>query len=91
MLEGSTLGGQNVSRILEQRFGFHNGVGYSFFRGYGHRTGAMWRTFQEFLVSSASPQTETPMVRAAQATFSALYEWMASGLAVTPLQLSARP
>jgi heme oxygenase len=49
--EGSTLGGQVISRYLERRFGWSQGRGYSFFLGYGPRTGERWRQVMEVLES----------------------------------------
>lgn len=43
VLEGSTLGGQAISRHLEKHFGWRDGRGYSFFLGHAEQTGAKWR------------------------------------------------
>ncbi len=43
VLEGSTLGGQIILRRAEERLGLTADAGSSFFRGYGTKTGAMWK------------------------------------------------
>lgn len=45
VIEGSTLGGQVISRHLKQKFGFDETNGSAFFSGYGRETGTMWKAF----------------------------------------------
>jgi heme oxygenase len=49
VVEGSTLGGQVISRHLHQHFGWAEGFGHTFFLGYQERTGERWRTVQQAL------------------------------------------
>lgn len=68
--EGSTLGGQIISRHLERRFGWSQGQGYSFFQGYGPHTGERWRQVMEAL---GGPELDgNQVVYAAHQTFSYL-------------------
>ncbi len=66
VLEGSALGGQVISRHLEEQFGWRQGCGYSFLLGHGGETRARWRqvsgtleanTFQANLIVSGAHQT----------------------------------
>ncbi|HEY1987561.1 MAG TPA: biliverdin-producing heme oxygenase [Terracidiphilus sp.] len=67
VLEGSTLGGQVISRYLETHFGWRDGQGYSFFQGYGPRTGEMWRGLREAIETSSGKETQ--IVAGAHLTF----------------------
>lgn len=78
VVEGSTLGGQVISRIVEAELGFRHGAGYSFFRGYGAETGTMWRSFQEFLTRASLGAVDEEVVAAARKTYGALEAWFAA-------------
>ena len=67
VVEGSTLGGQVISRHLEKHFGWTDGHGYSFFRGYGENTADQWRKVCAALESA--PISGNQMVEAAHLTF----------------------
>ncbi len=43
--QGSTLGGQVISRNLERRLGLAKGTDNMFFAGYGDKTGQQWKAF----------------------------------------------
>lgn len=45
VLEGSTLGGQVISRLISQRFSIGAETGLRFFCGYGLQTQALWEEF----------------------------------------------
>lgn len=53
VVEGSTLGGQVISRHLKQKFGFEAENGAAFFSGYGKDTGKMWNEFREAVTNFA--------------------------------------
>ena len=57
VLEGSTLGGQFISRHVHRVLGMTPETGGRFFHGYGDKTGEMWQTFRAavtgFVVSPA--------------------------------------
>ena len=78
VVEGATLGGQVISRHLEQDSGFHDGLGYSFFRSYGKAVGQQWRAFTA-LLETLPDAAEGPAVAAAQQTFAAFAQWFAEG------------
>ncbi len=78
VVEGSTLGGQVISRHLQQRFGWQEGFGHSFFLGYGARTGERWRQVLRALEEPGLDGNQT--VRGAHQTFSYLELCFAAGL-----------
>jgi len=51
VIEGSTLGGQVISRHLKQKFGFDESNGSAFFSGYGKETGKMWTAFRDAITT----------------------------------------
>lgn len=46
VIEGSTLGGQVISKFLANRFGYVPESGAQYFSGYGPETGKMWVSFK---------------------------------------------
>ncbi len=89
VMEGATLGGQVIGRILERTLGLRPGEpGAQFFYGYGPRTGAMWQQFrsaaEEFAAGeeAAYPGTGAHVtqmaVAAARRTFAGMEAWLTS-------------
>lgn len=76
VMEGSTLGGRHIARLLE------NGPGSQlprrFFQSYGSEVGMKWKEFcaslEEF--SAECPHSETEIIRAADTTFTCFREWV---------------
>jgi heme oxygenase len=77
VLEGSTLGGQIISRQIGSQLGFTPENGCSFFACHGAETGNMWRTFSNAIEAYAVsyPEDLDIMMRAAEDTFSAFANW----------------
>lgn len=76
VLEGSTLGGQIVSRHLRDTLGITEHTGGRFFRGHGERTAGMWRSFCAALAAFADEGGDAERtVAAALATFRSLERW----------------
>lgn len=74
VLEGSTLGGTHIARMLQQQLGSDTGL--SFFYGYGPETGSKWKTFVDALNAfPAGDQAEQEMINAANETFNTLKHW----------------
>jgi len=71
VLEGSTLGGQIISRQLGAKLGLTPENGGAFFSSYGPRVGQMWKVFSERLelFCSGHPECQEEIVQAALATF----------------------
>lgn len=77
VIEGSTLGGQFISRQLNNTFSLDENNGAAFFNGYGSETGPMWKSFGEFLVANAkTPSSENKIVKSASSTFNKIGEWL---------------
>jgi heme oxygenase len=78
VVEGSTLGGQVISRHLEAALGVAPGAGGDFFAGYGEQTGERWKAFRAWLAEKGAGR-EDEVIAAAADTFDKLREWMAGG------------
>ncbi|MBD2720848.1 biliverdin-producing heme oxygenase [Hymenobacter armeniacus] len=72
VMEGSTLGGQVITRQLE-RAGIPQ---RRYFSGYGERTGRLWKTFGQLLTEAATPATADDIVASAALTFQHLAAWI---------------
>ncbi len=73
VLEGSTLGGQMISRMVERDLGIGPQNGARFFHGYGSETGIRWRAFGKAL--EAAQPDPVNLLSAANATFTAFERW----------------
>lgn len=70
VVEGSTLGGQVISRHLKEKFGFDESNGSAFFSGYGKETGKMWNGFREAITTFAGDEaSKNEIIGAANETF----------------------
>lgn len=77
VLEGSTLGGQVISRHLKAQLNLEESTGLRFFSGYGPQTGFMWKSFQGVLnLNLSQPAQMKKAARAAQITFEKLGSWL---------------
>ena len=72
VLEGSTLGGQMITREVSERLGLGPENGCQFFSSYGSRVGQMWKIFGQSLESfcSTNPAGRDEITAVAEATFS---------------------
>ena len=82
VLEGSTLGGQLITKHLSGA-GWLPAEGLSYFNPYGARTGVMWRSFKGWLEIQAEHHARNDIVAGARATFAVLQNWLSAGTAVT--------
>lgn len=72
VLEGSTLGGQVITRQLVQA-----GIPLQrYFRGYGELTGPRWKTFCRLLTQEAAHVDQDQLVASAVQTFQQLDAWL---------------
>ncbi|MDB6138888.1 MAG: hypothetical protein JWO94_1960 [Verrucomicrobiaceae bacterium] len=77
VLEGSTLGGQQISKMIQQKLGLGSSDGAAFFNGYGAETGAMWKKFGVVLTAGASEVSiEDEIIAAAKETFETFENWL---------------
>ncbi len=75
VLEGSTLGGQFITRHLRERLGVPEGEGDRYFRSYEGDVGARWREFGVELSRHSSPENDELILRSAAETFDKLADW----------------
>lgn len=75
VLEGSTLGGQMVTRHLARTLGVAPGSGAAFYHSYGAEVGVMWRRFGEAL-GAHEGEADDRMVESARDTFRCLHGWL---------------
>ena len=79
VLEGSTLGGQFISRHVHRVLGVTPETGGRFFHGYGDKTGEMWQSFRAAVTGFVvSPADQDATVAAAKDTFRKLHRWTAA-------------
>ncbi|MFD2874361.1 biliverdin-producing heme oxygenase [Mucilaginibacter ximonensis] len=79
VIEGSTLGGKIISKMIQQHLHVEDGRGLSFFNSYGKHTEQMWAGFKEILNDVAmSPEDEEIITRAANQTFAKFEAWLAN-------------
>ena len=72
VMEGSTLGGQVISRQLVKA-----GIPMrAYFSGYGERTGIMWKAFCSLLTEAAAETDQNEIVQSASRTFQHLEAWL---------------
>ena len=79
VVEGSTLGGQYLSRVLEKQFGFVTNQGASYFNSYGTANiGSMWKNFMEVLVKATQDHlvSEQEVINTSILTFQKLDTWL---------------
>lgn len=76
VMEGSTLGGQLISRHLETVLGLRNGIGYSYFRGHGAETGAVWKVFCRTLNHEAADLDCAQIIASARQIFDSFRAWL---------------
>jgi heme oxygenase (biliverdin-IX-beta and delta-forming) len=75
VFEGATLGGQILSRHIEQHLGLQNGIGYSYYRSYGAGVGMMWRRYCELTIQNSADSQADAMINSARDTFQSLCDW----------------
>jgi heme oxygenase len=72
VMEGSTLGGQVIARQLAKA-----GIPFlTYFKGYGERTGPMWKSFCHLLTQAATDANQDEIVQSASCTFQQLEAWL---------------
>lgn len=74
VVEGSTLGGQLITRHVRQVLGLSENEGLQFFSSYGDEVGSKWRSFRELLQQYSSPGWDDEIVSGARKTFETLQQ-----------------
>lgn len=78
VMEGSTLGGLYISKMIEKQLNLTDGASLSFFDGYGEQTEEMWNSFKSALDEQAVHTAEqAAVVQAANDTFKKFKTWIA--------------
>lgn len=77
VIEGSTLGGKIISKMVQQHLNITDGKGLSFFNGYGEDTGNKWQAFRQVLNNIAQTTAEeNAVIAAANDTFLKFKRWL---------------
>lgn len=77
VIEGSTLGGQVISKMISKQLTLASDEGLSFFKSYGENTMLMWERFKTVLENQANSQEEADVItQAANDTFLKFRLWM---------------
>ena len=76
VMEGSTMGGKIIARMIEGQAGINGPSGFSFFNGYGEDTGKMWEEFKVFLNRPFDEMEKLNLILAANRTFNTFYNWI---------------
>ena len=82
VVEGATLGGQIIKRMLREHLSITPKSGGAFFASYGDRVGQMWLQFGKAVSDYAAihPTSQDAIVASAQETFEKLDRWFAQTL-----------
>jgi heme oxygenase len=77
VMEGSTLGGRSITRMIRQALPALSPDALRFFTGYGADTGTRWVAFQEALTDFAdTEEKQAQLIAAACETFQKFGTWM---------------
>ena len=81
VIEGSTLGGQVISRHLKEHLGLTPENGGAFFASYGSQVGSMWKQFGQAVTKFSGDGThDEEIVEAAKQTFDSINKCMSMKL-----------
>ncbi len=75
VMEGSTLGGKIISKIIRQQLHLPDYFAMSFFDSYGADTDAMWNTFKTAINQPLTPQEKAVVIQSANESFIRLRQW----------------
>lgn len=77
VMEGSTLGGKYIARVLSNTLGLTTITGAAFFNGYGDQTGRRWQIFQQALVAFSEQQGDPEaIIESANQAFEKFGQWL---------------
>ena len=77
VMEGSTLGGRGIMRMLMKSLPQLSTASFGFFNGYGESTGPMWIAFQQALNAIATDEAaQGQVVSTANETFLKFGKWI---------------
>ncbi|WP_106294373.1 biliverdin-producing heme oxygenase [Arcticibacter pallidicorallinus] len=77
VMEGSTLGGLYISKMIAKQLNLRDGESMSFFDGYGEKTEEMWNAFKSNIDRQVDRQEEQAIViQTANDTFKKFKSWI---------------
>ena len=76
VMEGATLGGQMIIKMLENKLEITRTQGGRFFNSYGDKTLVMWNDFCLNLSNIAQIEQQDKIIYSASNTFNRLHEWL---------------
>lgn len=77
VMEGSTLGGATIAKLIESKTKLSSKGGLAFFNGYGADTLTMWQKFKNLLDSILlNPGDEGIVIDSANETFARFSDWI---------------
>ena len=76
VMEGATLGGQVLRRIIADRLSIDAASGGEFLDVYGQDTGRLWKAFLKRLADADHPDHNQDVTSAACATFASFERWL---------------
>ena len=77
VIEGSTLGGSIIARIMRKQLNTQSDNGFTFFDGYGDKTEEMWSSFKSALSKQTQTEEENQLIiKAANETFLKFSHWI---------------
>lgn len=78
VLEGSTLGGQIISKMLAKQITGSTVDSFSFYNPYGDATHQKWGEFKKLLDADYTAEQKALISEGANETFTTLHKWMSS-------------
>jgi len=76
VLEGSTLGGPIIAKMIRQQLGIEGENGFTFFMSYGKDAPVMWQRFKDSLAKPFRADEHEAIIRAANETFITFRNWI---------------
>lgn len=76
VMEGATLGGQVITKMLKTQLQITEDKGGRFFHGYGDKTKIRWNDFCLDLLNINHIEQQNKIIHSARDTFKRLHEWM---------------
>ncbi len=76
VMEGSTMGGKIIAKMIEGQAGINGPSGFSFFNGYGEETGKMWEEFKLLLNRPLDEMEKLNLILTANRTFKTFSNWI---------------
>jgi heme oxygenase len=76
VMEGSTMGGKIIAKMIKGQAGIDGPSGFSFFNGYGEDSAKMWEEFKAFLNKPLDEMEKLNLILTANRTFNTFYKWI---------------